>query len=368
MSDTEKNLENIEQDAQLEPEAEAASKPKMSKRKKIAIGVVSAIVAVLAIAGVAAGVYYNNLQSSIILNHEDADEIRAALTPAEEGQPFYVLVIGSDDWEDHGARSDAMVLCRVDLEKPQVTMVTVPRDTPYVLDGQLGKLNTAYANYGVPACIKAVEEVTGVKINHFAEVEFDQFADVVEALGGIEVDVPYTIDYTVYTNDMPTVHIDAGKQVLNAEQAIAFARMRVAYSKYADLGQDAIRQANIRAMLMGILKSVLNAPATEIPGKITAAAKMVSTDIPLSDLISWATTVASKDFTVYSCTGPAAGGIDESTGLWLAYEAPEEWKTLMDVVNAGEDPTTVTGDNKSKDGKVDMDTTEVIGAGGTNQE
>lgn len=351
------NQQAGQRDAHAQMASLSAPKKKMSRGKKIALSIVAAfLVAILGI-GAAGAAYMSSIKSSLGYDG-DVDALKGALSLADYADPFYVLVIGSDNWEDYGARSDAMVLARVDLNNAQVTMVSVPRDTPYQINGQTVKLNQVFSEKGEIACIEAVSELTGVDIAHYVEVEFDQLESVVDSLGGVRVNVPYTFDYQVYTKDEPIVHVDAGEQVLTGEQAVAFARMRTAYTD-ANIGEDAIRQANIRAMMVGMIKQVLNQPATEIPSQIQKLAAMVKTDIPLDELISWATALAQADkVTLYSCTGPTEGGIDDATGLWLTEEAPEQWAELMRTVDSGKDPTTAM--EASSDGQVQLGTSETL--------
>jgi LCP family protein required for cell wall assembly len=339
------------------------TKPKRSKGKKILIGVLVAVL-VLVGAGTAFGAwYYNDLKNGLAYNDED-NALGAVLTEATYEEPFYVLVIGSDSWAGQEAHSDAMVLTRVDLNQGLATMVSIPRDTPFNLNGETVKLNQVFTQQGEAACVEAVSQLTGVPISHYVELEFDQLAGVVDSLGGITVKVPYTIDYTVYTNDQATVHIDAGEQVLNGEEAIALARMRTAYSSdNPNITQDAIRQANIRAMMIATIKKIVESPANEIPGHIQSLSGMVKTDAPLEDLIDWAMKfAAADDVKIYSCTGPTAGDVDAATGLWLTEEAPEAWEALMEVVDSGQDPSKVL--KSSSDGSVKLETSEVISTTG----
>ncbi|WP_165171898.1 LCP family protein [Adlercreutzia sp. ZJ242] len=333
-------------------------KKKMQTWKKVLLGILGGILVIALGVGIAAGAYYNNLKSNIGFDG-DLSALKGILTEADYQKPFYVLVIGSDHWEDYGARSDAMILARVDLNKPQITMVSIPRDTPYQIDGQKVKLNEVFSREGEIACVEAVSNLTGVDISHYVELEFDQLQSVVDSLGGVMVDVPYTFDYQVYTLDEPVVHVDAGKQLLTGEQAIALARMRTAYE--AGVSEDAIRQANIRAMMVGVMKQVLSQPIPSIPGEIEKLSGMIQTDIPLDDLVSWATKMAQADEVVlYSCTGPTEGGIDEETQLWLTDEAPQKWAELMKAVDAGQDPSGIVDVSQSADGKVQLEGTEVL--------
>ena len=335
--------------------------PKRKRRKApfIILGVLLAIV--LAFGG-AVALYAGSL-SGILSYKGDSEQLNSVLTKAKAGEPFYILVIGSDEWEDNGARSDAMVLVRVDVKTPAITMVSVPRDTPYQIDGRTVKLNQVFSEQGEAACIQAESQLTGVGISHFVKVGFDQLEEVVDTLGGVEVDVPYAFDYQVYTHDRPTVHVDAGKNVLTGEQAVALARMRTAYS-YQGITQDAIRQANVRSLMIGIIKQVLTKPSLEMLGQIRVLASMVETDISLVDLASWALKIAgSGSVTVYSCTGPTEGSLDDSTGLWLTEEAPEQWEKIMAEVDAGRDPSLVMERTETTDGAAQVGTSEVIELG-----
>ncbi len=280
------------------------------------------------------------------MDSQEQQQLNEVLTTVEDKtvQPYYVLLVGSDNWETYGERSDALVLLRVDQAKHQITMVSVPRDTPYMLNGQKVKINQAFAEEGATGAVTAVEQLTGVKIAYYAEIEFAGLADFVDTVGGIYVDVPYTIDYQVYTKDQDVVHIDAGQQLLDGEQCIALARMRTAYGD----DQDAKRQANVRAMTEALMRTVLKSSPAAIPGLVQELSKCFSTSMDFSDIVSLATDFSSADsVTIYTCTGPYKGDIDEETGLWLCYEDPQGWATLMEAVNKGENPqsaaTTVNG-------------------------
>ena len=256
-----------------------------------------------------------------------------------------MLLVGSDNWETYGERSDALVLVRIDQANHKVTMVSVPRDTPYMLNGQKVKINQAFAEKGATGAVEAVEQLTGVKIAHYAEIEFAGLADFVDTVGGIYVNVPYTIDYQVYTQDQDVVHIDAGQQRLDGDQCVALARMRTAYGD----DQEAKRQANVRAMTEALLKTVLKSSPAAIPGLVQELSKCFSTSMDMNDMISLATDFASADnVTIYTCTGPYKGDfMEEEGGMWLCYDDPEGWATLMAAVDKGENPenaaTTVNG-------------------------
>lgn len=328
---------------------------KTQKKKgkgRIVARVLLIILAVVLIAGLAAlayGVWYmNTLSNNMAMSANDQQELNEVLTPVKnEQEPYYILLIGSDNWETYGERSDTLMLIRVDQADHKVTMVSVPRDTPYELDGKKVKINQAFSQNGPTGAVEAVQQLTGVNISYYAEIEFAGLANFVDSIGGIKVDVPYTIDYTVYTGDQDTVHIDAGEQTLNGTQAVALARMRTAYEGQS---QDAVRQANVRAMTLALMNSVLDAPLTEIPGLIQNLSTCVSTSMDMNTMVSLATNFAQAGSkTIYTCSGPTAGDIDSETGLWLCYENTEGWQKIMAAVDSGEDPSSVADEVNADD-------------------
>lgn len=317
------------------------------------------VLAVLLVCVFAAGGYglwfSHQLDSALSMGAEQDMAVSDALTPAEMGKPFYVLVLGSDSREGSGTsdkaaesgdnqRSDVMILMRVDASNKQITMVTVPRDTPYrTSDGQLMKINEAYNIGGAPESIKAVSQLTGVDISHYAEVHFSELQDIVDKLGGVEVNVDIELSYEdALTGE--TVTLEPGTQVLNGQQAQLFARARHEYK----VDQDEHRQDNVRQLALAIMNKVLSEPVYQMPNTILSVAGFVGTDMRTSDIVSLAMSFAggSGSMTVYSTSGPSKGDFnDEAGGLWMCYENPEGWSAIMSAVDAGENPKGIEVDS-----------------------
>lgn len=176
--------------------------------------------------------------------------------PAEyDGGTFYMLLMGTDksaareqstQYAGDTFRSDSMILTRVDPQNKKVTMVSMHRDTEIEIEGYgLQKLNASYAIGGPALAIKTVSQMAGVPISHYAEINFDGFEEVVDALGGVEVDVPMEIN-----DDEAGGHVDAGVQTLSGEEALILCRSRHSYDEYGD--GDRYRAANQRLVLGAI--------------------------------------------------------------------------------------------------------------------
>lgn len=335
--------------AAMHDSALIARRRKQRRRRKVFRGIAIVLVVLIVGVGAAFGIYAMQLDGKLALeDSSQAEAINDALVSAELNEPFYTLVIGSDSREGSGTsskadesgdnqRSDVMILVRSDIPNRQITMVSIPRDTPLHLeDGSVVKLNEAYNIGGAAYTIEAVSELTGVPISHYAEVHFSELQTLVDKLGGVTVDVPIELSYEdALTGE--TVTLEPGVQTIDGQQAQIFARARHEYGT----DQDENRQESVRSLAEAILVKALDRPVYELPGTILDLADCVGTDMRTVDLISLATAFVggSGDMTVYSGSGPTDGDINEAAGgLWLCYENPQGWADLMSVVDSGGDP------------------------------
>ena len=310
-------------------EAEQHAKPKMSKGKKIAIAVFAVLFALLAGAGVAIGMYVSKINAN--LGFEDDTQLSAlkdVLAPAPaKDEAFYMLVIGSDARGQETSRSDVLMLARIDAAEKTVHLISIPRDTMVDIEGYgTNKINAAYA-YGGPAlAVKTVSAFAGVPISHYAEISFTELESLVDLLGGVTVNVP-----EAFTSKVTGVSLSAGEQTLNGQEALAFVRERKAVS-----GGDFGRAQAQRQVAEAIIKQILAPSPMDLPGVVTEAAKCVSTDWGLTDVISLAMDFQGGGLKMYSAACPSyAHSVDG-----VSYVCPrfDEWKTLMQRVDAGMDP------------------------------
>ena len=300
--------------------------------------------------GLGAGAFLLHIDRIIGLGN-DRDGVMAALRGQTAGEPYYVLLIGNDsregvqgsdaEWaekEEDGSDglADVIMLARIDEKNKQVTLLSVPRDTPWQSeDGSWGKINSELLK-GKPALINAVSQLTGVPISHYAEIHMSGFMDLVDLVGGVDVDVPHVIDYHEALTSQE-VHIDAGRQHLNGLEAEVFAREREGYDDFQDMN----RQSNVRAIAKDIFDKIVAMPPWKLPGTITACAECVTTDMSSAQLVLLMAAVGSPD--MYSGTGPYDGEQNPYVGdLWLCYVNEQGWARVMDVVKRGDDPSEVS--------------------------
>ncbi|MGI6591497.1 MAG: LCP family protein [Eggerthellaceae bacterium] len=341
--------------AQYEPEnygsgtekSHRGAKQQANRSKHKALKIVIAIIVILiAAAAIAVFAYAHELDNR--LGFEDASNtegVKSALTPAQDNEPFYVLLLGSDSrkYSDSSTKkgvssgsnnSDVMMLVRVDAANKKVTLVSIPRDTRWydTKRKKVRKINTAY-NDGPAHAIKAVEQLTGVKISHYAQINMDGFESLVDSVGGIKVNVPQKIGYKdALTKEY--IELQPGEQVLNGQQAQIFARAR---HEYKD--QEATRQSNNRQIVEALITSIRNQPITKLPEVGLNIANCLDTDFDSATILALAEQFLSGDITIYSGTGPTEGGIYQDDQLWYCYTNTKGWKKLMETVDQGNDPS-----------------------------
>jgi LCP family protein required for cell wall assembly len=148
------------------------------------------------------------------------------------------------------------MVVHVDAGRTSATVVSIPRDTlvtrppcPLPSGGSTAMaygamFNTAYELGGPVCAVKTVESMTGVRMDHFLEIDFSGFAKLVNALGGVTVTTGQDID-----DDKSHLHLKAGTHHLDGTQALALARTRHGIGDGSDLGRIGLQQTLVRALL-----------------------------------------------------------------------------------------------------------------------
>ncbi|MFI6039568.1 LCP family protein [Streptomyces sp. NPDC051315] len=190
----------------------------------------------------------------------------------DEGEGTTYLIVGSDSREGmsaqekkelhtgsaEGKRTDSMMILHTGSNGD--TLISLPRDSDVEIPSFVGsesgkryegtgrhtKLNAAYAEDGPELLVRTVEFNTGLRIDHYVEIGFAGFANIVDAVGGVEMDIPQDIKDTKSGADLKK-----GKQTLNGEEALAFVRTR-----YALAGSDLDRTKNQQKFLAALANQV----------------------------------------------------------------------------------------------------------------
>jgi polyisoprenyl-teichoic acid--peptidoglycan teichoic acid transferase len=206
--------------------------------------------------------------------------------PPASGEPLNVLILGVDrrpsEGEGASSRSDTIMLAQVSPGSGRIELLSVPRDLLVEIEpGVEDRINTAYTYGGVEQAKAVMEGLTGVPIDAHAIIDFQGFEDVIDAMGGVEVDVADEIP--------PKYKIQDGPQTLNGEQALFFARYR------GTSGGDLDRIERQQQLLAALRAKMLRwNTVTTLPSMLRIANENVDTDLGLFQAISLGRALVSR--------------------------------------------------------------------------
>ena len=184
---------------------------------------------------------------------ESYEEIRPEkIKPNPKTENISILFMGVDDSSSRNyndsARTDALVLATFNEEDKSIKMTSIPRDS-YVyqpLRDTYDKITHAHAYDGVKGTVETVENLFEIDVDYYVKMNFYAFIDVVNALGGIDYDVPFNITEKDAEDKNNAIFIPEGQQELTGEQALALARTR----KYdSDLERGKRQQEILKAIV-----------------------------------------------------------------------------------------------------------------------
>lgn len=200
--------------------------------------------AVVIAAGVVAGGSYWRLESNL-QTVDLAKEITHPRPPSTPGRPLNILLVGKDD-----GRSDTAMVVQLNAAGDQARVVSIPRDTmvPRPRCGAsppvaIAMFNSAFSTGGAACTVATVEQMSGIRIDHFVQIDFNGFRDLVDRLGGIDVTMPEAID-----DEKSGLHVPAGPTKLDGTQALAFVRTRYSIGDGSDLNRIKNQQLFMRAL------------------------------------------------------------------------------------------------------------------------
>lgn len=225
--------------------------------------------------------------------------------------------------------TDTIMYVNYNVETGKIAMMSIPRDTYITNELCVGhKLNSLYRGKNTEAFVKQIEELLGTEIDYYLIFDAEMLHGIVDAIGGVEVDVPIRMKY-----DDPTqkLHIDLkpGKQVLNGQQAEWFVRYRksndgVSYAR-GDLQRTEVQQEFIKTLISQVL-SAKN--ITKIPELINIALNNTDTNITTREALRYVTDVPKiNSSSITSVTAPGSAKYINGTSYFVLDE--ENTKVLV---------------------------------------
>jgi LCP family protein required for cell wall assembly len=193
-----------------------------------------------------------------------------------------ILVLGVDARDDDVGRSDTTFVVTIDTIAKKITVLSIPRDSRVKIDGHgWDKINHAYAFGGSKLSKSSVENLLSVPIDYTVVMNFQGFVRMIDALGGVTVDIDKRMYYCDPYDDDGGLYIDLrpGVQKLNGKTAIEYVRYR---DEEGDIGRVSRQQKFLKALLQEFSKPQL---ITKLPDLIKEFAAAVRTDMPTKEMV-----------------------------------------------------------------------------------
>ena len=226
---------------------------------------------------------------------------KVSITPKEEDRPdpdagraLNILLIGSDkgqkvagqpsgttiaedarsaQWPAGKYRSDTLMVVHITSDRQNAYLMSIPRDTLVTLHDEQGepreqgKINAAFAEYGPAGAVATIEQLTDLRMQHVAIIDWEGFKDLSTAVGGVPVDIPRS-----FYDPQQKIQWDAGPQVLEGKKALSYVRTR-----YGLQNGDFDRIARQQNFLRALMKKIIDA------GSLTSPTKLFSTITALTE-------------------------------------------------------------------------------------
>ena len=237
-----------------------------------------------------------------------------------------VLLIGSDASAEEPGRSnitdkgntDAMILVSIDKVNKTVKLVSFMRDSYTYMDGfdRYAKLNAACANGGPAYLVETIENDYKIEINGYALVDFDSFRQVIDVLGGVNVDVHQYV--ANYLSDSNGTFPSGDNVLLNGDQALRFSRIRK-----SDANGDVSRVQRQRQVISALINKCKGASLSQINDVADVILANVRTNIGKKEILSYATQAVTDGWANYALTEitmptpDARYGYSGSAWIWV---------------------------------------------------
>lgn len=281
---------------------ESNQRHKKKRRQRIILTFLIPLFTLILVAAVYAAHLFATVENEIEASFVEIDRPE----PVEEvnpiDQPVSFLFLGIDNDEDRqlqSTRADSIIYATLNPHTHEMNMISIPRDTyvPIVRNGTVirhDRINAAYAIGKESVMVQTIEEWLDVPVHYYATFNFTAFLDVIDALGGIEMDVPVTINEMDSNDNMGAITLEEGFQSLNGEEALALARTR-------KIDDDVARGHRQQQIIEAIISKALNFQSVS---KYTSIAETVGsnmrTNMRTSDMRAIAQTGLNQSFAVES--------------------------------------------------------------------
>lgn len=353
MKEEEKRDEIVEEKQENPVEPDIQDKKRIPLWGKILIGVFAALILVSGGVYAVFNYYYNQMNIRELedekaaekeyfdtdenlnnLEELDPDSIQLDSAEAVKGMKDVVniLLCGEEAIGGGRGRTDSIMIATINQKDQELKLTSIMRDTYVQIPGFTdNKINAAYHNGGMKSLIKTIKTNFGIEIDGYVLVNFDSFQDIVDAVGGVDItlseeEVKY-LNSTNYISDRSNHTLTVGKNHMNGNQALGYARVRYV-SKDGQYG-DFARTLRHRTVMQALYKRVMDKSTLELVAMMPKILPLLTTNIKkaeLVDYIAMAVKVRDVNSKVKTLNVPVEGGykITRARGMSIILPEPLE--------------------------------------------
>ena len=310
------NLTDTEISAENTKNIKKGKKSRLSKKKKVVIIVLLALYAIILAATALVVFYRPQVEEKVRTYTETVTDEHGNIITVEKQEKrldgkYNILGLGRDRW---AMLTDVFMLVNIDNNTHDITVMQIPRDT-WISDNNeisvpTNKINAVYATYfnkfrgegqdedtayynALLALSELLEDDLCIQIDYSAIMNLDGFVNIVDILGGVEMDVPFTMTYYDETQNL-SINIPAGHQTLNGAQAEGFVRYRYGYAM-ADLARQDAQKTFLTALFSKVKSSVSITNVSKLTELANEIFSNLTTDMSAGDILYFAKSLLSCD-------------------------------------------------------------------------
>ena len=225
-----------------------------------------------------AGVFF--AQSSLLDRNKETpkDELLTAKDKAT------IMIMGVDERSDDVGRSDTLMVATIDPQKNEASLLSIPRDTRVAIPKNgYDKINAAYAYGGEKLTQRTVEDFLGIRMDHYVIINTHAFQKIIDAIGGIDIDVEKRMYYEDPWDDDGGLVIDLrpGRQHMDGKTAVTYVRYR---DEEGDIGRVKRQQKFMRACVDAVTTPAI---LPRLPGIIASVIDSVKTDLSVRQMLEF---------------------------------------------------------------------------------
>lgn len=273
----------------------------------------------------------NNIEEVVVVDQETGEE-KIVKRPKEDidfslfEDEITFLMLGVDEIQGRekelGVRSDTMMVMKANFETGELNVLSIPRDTRVLIYGKKDKINHAHSYEGVDLSLKTVNDFLDTDIKYYVKVDYKAVEEIVNAIGGVEIDVPRRMEYYDPDADF-RVDLDKGLQTLDGKQSLQFLRWRnnnamtVGYRE-GDVGRIKMQQYFLKEL---VKQSLSPKNITKLPSIAKTYFSRIDTNIPINQILGGMAMTSNLDSeNMRTETVPGHGEYIDNISYFIYYE------------------------------------------------